>query len=86
MQLNVLSSVEEFRYIKLDADVPHYLCACVCRECIPSGALTLDIALGGGFPKGRIIEVATHTYVHMLGSVWLDAHMSLALISWDLAE
>ena len=27
------------------------------RECIPTGALTLDIALGGGFPKGRIIEV-----------------------------
>lgn len=28
-----------------------------CREHVSSGALTLDIALGGGFPKGRIIEV-----------------------------
>jgi recombination protein RecA len=26
-------------------------------ETIPSGALTLDLAMGGGFPKGRIIEV-----------------------------
>ena len=30
--------------------------ACCCRETIPSGALTLDWALGGGYPRGRIIE------------------------------
>ncbi|MGF1574735.1 MAG: recombinase RecA [Cyanophyceae cyanobacterium] len=26
-------------------------------ETVPSGALTLDLALGGGYPKGRVIEV-----------------------------
>jgi recombination protein RecA len=26
-------------------------------ETIPSGAITLDLAMGGGYPKGRIIEV-----------------------------
>ena len=26
-------------------------------ETFPSGSLTLDLALGGGFPKGRIVEI-----------------------------
>ena len=37
-------------------------CIFTCRETIPSGALTLDIALGGGFPKGRIIEARLLAY------------------------
>lgn len=28
-----------------------------CSETFPSGILTLDFALGGGIPKGRIVEV-----------------------------
>lgn len=26
-------------------------------ECIPTGALSLDLALGGGIPKGRVVEI-----------------------------
>jgi len=26
-------------------------------ECIPTGALSLDLALGGGLPKGRIVDI-----------------------------
>lgn len=28
-----------------------------CRQTSPSGALTLDLALGGGYPKGRVVEI-----------------------------
>jgi hypothetical protein len=28
-----------------------------CSETFPSGCMTLDFALGGGLPKGRIVEV-----------------------------
>lgn len=30
-----------------------------CRETFSSGILTLDLALGGGLPKGRVVEVWT---------------------------
>ena len=28
-----------------------------CRQTTPSGALTLDLALGGGYPRGRVVEI-----------------------------
>lgn len=39
-----------------------------CSETFPSGCLTLDFALGGGLPKGRIVEVFVYTYLHALNS------------------
>ncbi|MEW5309650.1 MAG: hypothetical protein WDW38_001523 [Sanguina aurantia] len=33
-----------------------WLCSC-CSESNPSGCLALDIALGGGYPKGRTVEI-----------------------------
>ena len=32
-------------------------CYLSCSETFPSGCLTLDFALGGGLPKGRVVEV-----------------------------
>src|SRR6202165_2946630 len=29
----------------------------VAVECIPTGSLSLDLALGGGIPKGRVVEI-----------------------------
>jgi RecA/RadA recombinase len=34
-----------------------HLIRVVCRQTSPSGALTLDLALGGGYPKGRVVEI-----------------------------
>ena len=40
-------------------------------ETISTGALTLDLALGGGYPKGRVVEVygpessGTVSYTHL---------------------
>ena len=44
------------------------------RETVPSGALTLDIALGGGFPKGRIIEVCPSSTATLC--IIMQPHMS----------
>lgn len=29
----------------------------LCSVTTPTGALTLDLALGGGYPKGRVVEI-----------------------------
>jgi recombination protein RecA len=55
---------------------------------IPSGIATLDAALGGGFPRGRLVElfgppsvgktelalhVLAHTQRNTMGAAWIDA-------------
>lgn len=47
----------------------------MCSETFPSGCLTLDFALGGGLPKGRIVEVTSNVlllYLCLNFSLWLD--------------
>ena len=40
-------------------------------EVIPSGVLSLDIALGvGGFPKGRIVEISATTISSTIYITW----------------
>lgn len=39
-------------------------------ETFPSGCLTLDFALGGGLPKGRIVEVIYLQFLLFCTSFW----------------
>ncbi|KAM0960731.1 hypothetical protein ACFX2I_025635 [Malus domestica] len=57
-------------------------------ETFPSGCLTLDLALGGGLPKGRIVEVCPHcmlscllsyTYTCIRSGLELDAVLHAVL-------
>uniref|UniRef100_A0A453LQU1 RecA family profile 2 domain-containing protein n=4 Tax=Aegilops tauschii subsp. strangulata TaxID=200361 RepID=A0A453LQU1_AEGTS len=42
---------------KFHACYSYLLLPCLSSETFPSGCLTLDFALGGGLPKGRVVEV-----------------------------
>lgn len=48
-----------------------------CRERISTGALTLDIALGGGLPKGRIVEVSLESMTSLHADKTLQQHSAL---------
>ena len=57
-------------------------------ECIPTGSLSLDIALGiGGVPKGRVVEIygpessgKTTVALHMVAEVQREAVLQVLLM------
>lgn len=62
-------------------------------DCIPSGCLTLDLALGGGWARGRVVEVygpeasgkttlALHAGQHLTSGL-LVLHLQLACATWQ---
>lgn len=57
--LNCLN-VSKFPY-KFCACYSCLLLPCLSSETFPSGCLTLDFALGGGLPKGRVVEVTYYS-------------------------
>lgn len=54
----VAANVDSSQQFPTDAQ-PCALCILSrCRETFSSGSLVIDAALGGGIPKGRIVEVS----------------------------
>jgi recombination protein RecA len=46
-------------------------------ETFPSGCLTLDFALGGGLPKGRVVEVffSSYSFSNPLTPTWYSSFL-----------